>query len=239
MQFTRLHVKQILLLLLLSLPKHLVGGDYLDTFLPAMLPPLSKHHKYYSARCLSHTSKLAWQRHYFLMAVVEMTAWHVGTGFLHVNGKNEHGYQSCQPLQELDSARGLFTYDFFPSWQWRKQSERNTAATGWNLAHLICAGPTWAFWSRTVWAESAIWNSWVPEARSVFPYLKGQYKIPLCLEVKARAWLPWRRCMLSWQCSPKAWCLQEPEGNTTLLQRLVKWFIQKPPAEYTGSLGSP
>lgn len=41
------------------------------------------------------------------------------------------------------------------------------------------------------------------------------------------AWLAWRRCMLSWQCSPKAWCLQQPEGNTTLLQRLVKWFIQK------------
>lgn len=45
--------------------------------------------------------------------------------------------------------------------------------------------------------------------------------------------------MLSWQCSPKAWCLKEPEGNTRFLQRLVKWFIQKPPAEYVGSLGSP
>lgn len=47
------------------------------------------------------------------MAAVEMTVWHVGTGCLHMNGKNEHSYQSCQPLYELDSARGLFTYDFF------------------------------------------------------------------------------------------------------------------------------
>lgn len=106
-------MKQILFLLLLSLPKHLVGGDYSETFLPAMFPPLSKHHKYCSAKCLSHTSELTRQRHYFLMAAVEMTEWHVGTGFLHVNGKNEHGYQSCQPLHELDSAWGLFTYKFF------------------------------------------------------------------------------------------------------------------------------
>lgn len=68
-----------------------------------------------------------------------------------------------------------FYLHFFPSWQWRKQPKRNTVTTGWNLAHLICAGPSWAFWWRTVWAESAIWHSLMPEARSLFPYLKGQY----------------------------------------------------------------
>lgn len=38
------------------------------------------------------------------MAAVETTVQHVETGFLHMSYKSEHGYQSCQPLHELDSA---------------------------------------------------------------------------------------------------------------------------------------
>lgn len=52
----RHHMKQIQLLLLLSRPKLLVGGDYLKTFLPAMFPPLP------NTTILWITADLHWQR---------------------------------------------------------------------------------------------------------------------------------------------------------------------------------
>lgn len=55
-------MKQTLLLLLLSLLKHVVGGDYLGTFLPAMLPPVSKHHYTVGYCRLSLVNKLPGSR---------------------------------------------------------------------------------------------------------------------------------------------------------------------------------
>ena len=54
----RRQMKQTFLLLLLSLPKHLVGGDYLGTFLPAVLPPLCKNHSTVGCCRLSPVNEL-------------------------------------------------------------------------------------------------------------------------------------------------------------------------------------
>lgn len=79
------------------------------------LSPLTQHcpcnhtsNVYFSARCLSNTSRLTWQRLYSPVAAVGMTVQHVETGFLCMSCESEHGYQSCQPLHELDSSWGLF-----------------------------------------------------------------------------------------------------------------------------------
>lgn len=75
------------------------------------LSPITQHRPcnhtsniYFSARCLSNTSRLTQQRLYSPMAAVKMTVQHVETGFLCMSCESEYGYQSCQPLHELGSA---------------------------------------------------------------------------------------------------------------------------------------
>lgn len=104
------------------------------------------HYIHYSAWCLSNTSRLTQQRLFS----------HGCSGNDCMTCRNRFSAWELQEwtwVSELPALvwAGLcsrpFYLQFFPSWQWRKQSERNTVATGWNLALLmICAGPSWAFW---------------------------------------------------------------------------------------------
>lgn len=176
MQFTKRHMKQILLLLLLNLPKRLVGGDYLDTFFASHIStPLQTPQILQCKVSVTHQQA----------NMAEILFSHGCSGNDCMTCRNRFSACEWQEWTWLSELPGFawaglclrpFYLWFFPRWQWRKQSEKNTAATGWNLAHLIYAGPSLGFWTRAVWAESEIWNSWVPEARRVFPYLKGQYK---------------------------------------------------------------
>lgn len=87
------------------------ASEYHPTFL-VLSPSITlaiTHLTYISAKCLSNSSRLTQWRLYSPMAAVEMTIQHVETGFLCMSCESEHGYQSCQPLQELDAAWGLFT----------------------------------------------------------------------------------------------------------------------------------
>lgn len=174
---------------------------------------------YFSARCLSNTSRLTWQKLYSPMAAVGMTAQHVETGFV-VYELRERAWLSELPALAW---AGLFLRPiylaFFPNGQWRKQSIRNTAVTGRNLAHfIICTGLSgWVSCGLSHPISNYVpLGAWSQECVSLS---ESTIYIYLCISegVKARALLAWGRRTLFQQCSPKAWCLRKAEESIMLL----------------------